>query len=134
MSKIMHGVLNMPPDTWSGDDLDVSQRHNVYVSASKLIRNQKLEIEHLKAQLNQLKGSVPEERSNRISHETLTLLRSASGLDEKWLKKAFPCEVAIKVSKHGCLITSFVWRHEDGSFGFDDENFYSMSDVYATLK
>ena len=33
MSEILRGVLNMPPELWSGDAIDVAQRHSVYKSA-----------------------------------------------------------------------------------------------------
>jgi len=38
MSDIMlHGVLNMPPELWSGEPIDVMQRHSRYVQASEYI-------------------------------------------------------------------------------------------------
>lgn len=39
MSDVMlHGVLNMPPELWRNDPLDVLQRHDRYVEASRRIR------------------------------------------------------------------------------------------------
>jgi len=38
MSEVMlHGVLNMPPDCWSNDAIDVMQRHSRYKQASEEI-------------------------------------------------------------------------------------------------
>jgi uncharacterized coiled-coil DUF342 family protein len=38
MSDVMlHGVLNMPPELWSGSPIDVMQRHSRYLQASKYI-------------------------------------------------------------------------------------------------
>jgi len=33
MSEIMRAVLNMPPELWSDDPIDVAQRHSIYKSA-----------------------------------------------------------------------------------------------------
>jgi len=39
MSDIMlHGVLNIPPELWSGTPIDVMQRHSRYVQASEYIK------------------------------------------------------------------------------------------------
>jgi DNA-binding TFAR19-related protein (PDSD5 family) len=38
MSDVMlHGVLNMPPELWSGSPIDVMQRHSRYLQASQYI-------------------------------------------------------------------------------------------------
>lgn len=38
MSDVMlFGVLRMPPELWSGDPIDVTQRHSRYVQAADLI-------------------------------------------------------------------------------------------------
>jgi hypothetical protein len=38
MSDLMtHGVLQMPPDMWGDDPLDIAQRHSRYVAASDRI-------------------------------------------------------------------------------------------------
>jgi hypothetical protein len=38
MSDVMlHGVLNMPPELWSGSPIDVMQRHSRYLQASEYI-------------------------------------------------------------------------------------------------
>ena len=34
---MLHGVLNMPPELWSGSPIDVMQRHSRYVQASQYI-------------------------------------------------------------------------------------------------
>jgi hypothetical protein len=45
MSEIMEGVLRMPPDLWSGDALDVMQRHACYVQAADEITRLRAEVE-----------------------------------------------------------------------------------------
>lgn len=45
---ILHAVLQMPPDLWSGSALDVTQRHGSYLQASRRIENDALEIEMLR--------------------------------------------------------------------------------------
>ena len=52
MSDIMlHSVLNMPPELWRTDPLDVMQRHDRYVEASKRIHQ-------LEAQAGQLEDAL----------------------------------------------------------------------------
>lgn len=45
---IMQGVLRMPPEMWSGDALDVTQRHNIYREAANEIDRLQGELERLK--------------------------------------------------------------------------------------
>lgn len=52
MSDVMlHGVLNMPPELWSGSHLDVYQRHHRYIQASRRIANDEEAITGLVAAL-----------------------------------------------------------------------------------
>lgn len=40
MSDVMlHGVLNMPPELWSGDPIDTAQRYSRYRQASRRIED-----------------------------------------------------------------------------------------------
>lgn len=53
MSDVMlHGVLQMPPELWSGDAMDVIQRHSRYVQASTRIREDAARIAELERQLD----------------------------------------------------------------------------------
>jgi hypothetical protein len=51
MSEVMRGVLLMPPSLWSGDPLDVQQRHSVYRAAAARIDALEAEVERLTAEL-----------------------------------------------------------------------------------
>ena len=66
MSDIMlHGVLNMPPELWSGEPIDVMQRHSRYVQASKYIYELIEQRDGLKQSVNcasDLLASVTEQR------------------------------------------------------------------------
>jgi len=56
MSDVMlHGVLCMPPEMWQDDDpLDVSQRYQRYLQASRRIEEDGREIDRLRAALAEL--------------------------------------------------------------------------------
>ena len=45
---MLHGILNMSPDLWSGDAIDVMQRHGRYKQASIRITDDEREIERLR--------------------------------------------------------------------------------------
>lgn len=49
--QMLHAVLNMPPDLWTGDEIDVMQRSGRYRQASEMIESQQAEIEALREQL-----------------------------------------------------------------------------------
>ena len=52
MSDLMlHAILNIPPDLWRGDPLDVKQRHGRYVDASQRIKDDEATIAALTAKL-----------------------------------------------------------------------------------
>jgi hypothetical protein len=53
MSEVMRGVLLMPPSLWSGEPLDVQQRHSVYRAAAARIDALEAEVEMLRAALAQ---------------------------------------------------------------------------------
>ena len=44
MSQILEGVLRMPPALWTGDPLDVAQRHSRYVEAADTINELRQEL------------------------------------------------------------------------------------------
>lgn len=49
MSDVMlHGVLCIPPELWRDDPLDVNQRYQRYIQASKRIEDDGREIERLR--------------------------------------------------------------------------------------
>lgn len=52
------GVLEMPPECWSDDPLDVTQRHGRYKQAADRIRNDASKLEQQAAELEQLKDAV----------------------------------------------------------------------------
>jgi len=74
MSDIMlHGVLNMPPELWSGEPIDVMQRHSRYVQASKYIYELIEQRDGLKQSVNcasDLLASVTEQR-DRLAEEII---------------------------------------------------------------
>ena len=78
MSDIMlHGVLNMPPELWSGSPIDVMQRHSRYVQASQYI-------DELKALLIKDQGAVTiyiEELECKLEEHKLALERVREQLD-----------------------------------------------------
>ena len=48
------GVLCMPPSLWSGDAMDVSQRHQRYLQAAKRIQDDEQELERLRNDVSEL--------------------------------------------------------------------------------
>jgi len=45
MSVVSLGILRMPPSLWSGDELDVTQRHSTYTWAADEIERLTTELE-----------------------------------------------------------------------------------------
>lgn len=48
MSDMLHGVLCMPPELWTGTELDKAQRYSRYLQASRRIEDDEREIERLR--------------------------------------------------------------------------------------
>jgi hypothetical protein len=55
---MLHGVLNMPPNLWSDDALDVCQRHQYYLAASKKIERLSQALNDLIAQIDGSDGTA----------------------------------------------------------------------------
>jgi hypothetical protein len=95
MSEIMEGVLRMPPDLWSGDALDVMQRHACYVQAADEITRLRAEVEAA----NQSYGDLFNKRAKRVQD----LQRAVySALNRKCCPSAFMNIAAEAVYEHGC--------------------------------
>lgn len=52
------GVLNMPPDCWTGDPMDQSQRHSYYREAAERIYKDGLRIAELEKVLRAILGAA----------------------------------------------------------------------------
>ena len=67
MSDVMlHGVLEMPPELWSGDRMDVLQRHGRYKQASERIRQDAETIRALSERLARVEADA--ERYRLLRH------------------------------------------------------------------
>ncbi len=61
MSDVMlHGVLNMPPELWSGSPIDVMQRHSRYIQASQYIYELDAELTSAREEIAILKSKYAE--------------------------------------------------------------------------
>jgi len=85
MSDVMlHGVLNIPPELWSGDALDEMQRHDRYVQASELIQSLQQQCDALQAE-SKVKSEEIERCTNinyRLHLENLELQADNTMLHE----------------------------------------------------
>tara|TARA_R110001606_G_scaffold347666_1_gene497052 strand:- start:169 stop:414 length:246 start_codon:yes stop_codon:yes gene_type:complete len=53
---MLHGVLNMPPETWSDDPINQAQRHSRYIEASERIKRQDQQIATMKEALMEIRN------------------------------------------------------------------------------
>ena len=58
MSTILLGVLRMPPDCWSGDEIDTAQRHAAYCEAADLIEELTIDRDCLKHEIRRLREEI----------------------------------------------------------------------------
>jgi Tfp pilus assembly protein PilO len=83
MSDVMlHSVLNMPPELWSGSPIDVMQRHSRYLQASKYI----CELTEQRDRLAELLSDMQDYTKGvkRYDYSKLTLYKRMQALHDDW--------------------------------------------------
>lgn len=53
---MLHGVLNMPPETWSDHPINQAQRYSRYIEASERIKRQDQQIAIMKEALMEIRN------------------------------------------------------------------------------
>lgn len=57
---MLHGVLRMPPNCWSGTELDVTQRHSRYIQASERIYELEDKLAQVERERDEAKATLKE--------------------------------------------------------------------------
>jgi cell fate (sporulation/competence/biofilm development) regulator YlbF (YheA/YmcA/DUF963 family) len=55
---MLHAVLQMPPDCWQGDEIDVCQRYSFYLRASRELTDKDNQIRALTDKVNRLEELI----------------------------------------------------------------------------
>jgi len=99
MSDVMlHGVLNMPPELWSGSLIDVMQRHSRYLQASQYI------------------GELTEQRDRLVenNNRVIELLKDGLQTDGSHHKQWYLNEVLKLINPDIAKDVEMHWTHDAG--------------------
>jgi hypothetical protein len=79
---MLHGVLNMPPELWSGSPIDVMQRHSRYVQASQYIAELTEQRDGLQSDIDYASDQLHKVTEQR--DELKAWQESAFAVEEEW--------------------------------------------------
>lgn len=85
------GVLEMPEDLWADDPMDRAQRHSRYRQAAQRIRDDAVEIDRLKGEIDRLNY----ERSRSTFLETVSAIESLSWEQSRKAEEVMRADAAL---------------------------------------